>query len=142
MTGLVADHNTEGHLIRLIARLTGSEFAEEWDRLDVPVESFASIGLLPDTDDRTLWSVCQARGLILVTANRNHDGVDSLEAAIRDGGPTALPVLTYGNATRILTDPSYAEAAAISLLGYLLDLIDRPETVLGTGRLYLPKSTV
>jgi hypothetical protein len=140
MTGLLADYNVGGHLERLVDVLLASEFAGEWVGLGLAVETFATLGIAEETDDRTVWQMCRTRGLVLVTANRNHDGPNSLEAAIRDGGPNDLPVVTFGDADPILTDSRYAETVAISLLGFLMDVADRPETVLGSGRIYVPKN--
>ncbi|MGL6094272.1 MAG: hypothetical protein ACRC7O_00540 [Fimbriiglobus sp.] len=139
MTGLLADHNVGAHVTRLVAVLVASEFAAEWMSRGLSVETFASLGLDIRTDDRALFALCQSRELILVTANRNHDGDDSLAAAIRDGGLDDLPVLTLARADRVLNNGQYAMAAAISLLEYVMDLEDRPETIRGAGRLYLPK---
>jgi hypothetical protein len=70
-----------------------------------------------------------------VTANRNADGPDSLEATLRtQNTATSLPVFTIADAKRVLRSREYAERVALRLLDYLLD-IDR---VRGAGRLYLP----
>lgn len=82
--------------------------------------------------------MCQHKELVLITANRNHDGEDSLEATIRrENTPHSLPVLTLADADRILFilfDPVYADHVAEKLLQYLLEI----DLVRGTGRLYLP----
>jgi len=73
--------------------------------------------------------------MILVTANRNAEGPDSLEATLRSQNTTSsLPVFTFANARKVLNSRKYADRVAAQLLDYLLD-IDR---VRGTGRLYLP----
>ena len=73
--------------------------------------------------------------LILVTANRNAAGSDSLEMTLRaENTATSLPVFTIANEKRVFQSRDYAERVAVKLLDYLLD-IDR---VRGTGRLYLP----
>jgi hypothetical protein len=70
-----------------------------------------------------------------ITANRNAEGPDSLEAAIRTlGTARSLPVVTIGDPDRLLRDRDYAQRAAAQLLEYLLDL----ENLRGTGRLYVP----
>ena len=72
---------------------------------------------------------------MLITANRNKHGPDSLEEQIRtDRQPTDLPIMTLANAERVLEDSAYAERTAIKLLDYLM----RINQLLGTGRLYIP----
>jgi hypothetical protein len=142
MTGILADHNVGGHVARLVAVLEASEFAAEWADLRLTVESLASVGLGVDTPDRVVWELCQARRLVLVTANRNDHGDDSLGVAVREAGPAALPVLTIGTPGRVMTDGTYAMAAALDMLDYLNDLRTAPDRLVGTGRLYIPRKPV
>jgi hypothetical protein len=141
MTGLLVDINCQGQLDRLLFILCSPEWAEWWDELGFSVHTVRSVGYAADTDDRTSWNRCQAEGWVLVTANRNDDRTDSLAAAIRDSAPDALPVLTFSDADRIQRDPRYAEVVAIDLLETLSDLRHYPETLLGTGRRFLPKTS-
>lgn len=79
--------------------------------------------------------MCQDLGIVLVTGNRNADGVDSLEMTVRNHGTVkSLPVLTISDSKRLLRDRDYPQAAAVKLLEYLTDL----ENFRGTGRLYIP----
>ncbi len=142
MNGLLADHNVEGHVDRIFDVLFANGYSEVWEDLDLDIESCRSLGIPESTDDRTLWDLCQERGLSLVTANRNHEDANSLEAAIRDGKATDLPVYTIGDADRLLNDSEYALSAGLSLLEYIFELERSPESILGTGRLFLPKKTV
>ncbi len=67
--------------------------------------------------------------------NRNQRGPDSLEAVIRaENQPDSLPVMTIGDADRVLEDRLYAEKVAERLLDYLM----RIDELRGTGRLYVP----
>jgi len=71
----------------------------------------------------------------LITGNRNDDGPDSLEATIRnENQPESLPVITIGDADRVLRDRLSAENVA----GRLLDYLMRIDEVRGVGRLYVP----
>lgn len=140
MRGLLADANFEGQLDRLLDVLRSPEWLAFWLDAGFEVETFAGLGLAPETKDRVVWDRCQAEGLILVTGNRNADGADSLENAIRDGGPESLPVFTVSNGRRVVEDGAYARAAALTMLEAVYDLIRRPETILGSGRVYLPKN--
>ena len=99
------------------------------------IESFDRLGLPHDTPDTELWELCQESGIVLVTGNRNAEGVDSLENAIETlGTPQSLPVVTIGDPDRLLRDRQYAQRAAAQLFEYLLDL----ENLRGAGRLYVP----
>lgn len=106
-----------------------------WNGLDLPVLTFAELGLPPDADDLTLWRTCQQEQVVLVTNNRNADGPGSLEQVIRtQTDVNCLPVFTLANAERIRKDNAYAEQAALRLLEYLMDL----DSYRGTGRIYVP----
>jgi hypothetical protein len=93
------------------------------------------LGLPDDAPDSEVWELCQREQLVLVTANRNAEGDDSLEATMRARNtPDSLPVLTVADARRVRSSKEYAEQVAVRMLDYLMG-IDR---VRGTGRLYLP----
>jgi hypothetical protein len=135
MAGIVADHNIEGHFVLLLRLWTSAAWEPLWKSLSVEIESFERLGLPYETSDRDLWQACQQRGLVLITANRNDDGPDSLEATIRNlNQPSSLPVLTIADPESVLTNPDYAERVAMQVLEFLLDL----DNVRGTGRLFVP----
>jgi hypothetical protein len=93
------------------------------------------LGLQPDASDRELWEVCQREHVVLLTANRNDEGPDSLAATIQQyNTPHSLPVFTFANDQRVLRDRPYAEVVADRLLEFLFDI----DSYRGTGRLYLP----
>ena len=140
MNGVIADVNFQGHFARLLYILQSDDWLPEWNRLGLGVHTFRDLGLDPRTRDRAVCELCQARGLILITGNRNDDGPDSLEATIRDAGSEALPVITLGNAQRVLTDIEFATDVALGLLEYLIDMRKDSSAFLGTGRQYLPKA--
>jgi hypothetical protein len=142
MTGFLSDHNVEGQVRRLFEVLDSSDYCEMWSTLGLKIEFFHSRSLDPELDDRSVWNHCQEHGLALITANRNHEDDSSLEAAIRDGSETDLPVFTLGDSDRILHDSDYALEAAVTLFEYVLNLEQEPNSVLGTGRLYIPKKPV
>lgn len=135
MTGIMADHNVEGHLVVLLRLWTSDVWAALWESLEFEVESFERLALPYDIPDRDLWQVCQQRNIVLITANRNDDGPDSLVSTIRDlNEPSSLPVLTISDPTLVLTNHDYAERVATQVLEYLLDL----DNFRGTGRLFVP----
>lgn len=96
---------------------------------------FRDVGLDQAARDGDVWDMCQREGLVLITANRNDDGPDSLEAVIRARGTAnSLPVFTIGSADQIFQGSDYADRVVEKMLEFLLDL----DNVRGTGRLYLP----
>jgi hypothetical protein len=135
MTGILADINVQGHLEILLQVWQSDAWRDIWDGLHLPVHTFASLGLVPDTSDAVLWQLCQDQQIVLLTANRNDDGPDSLEATLRSRTTaTSLPVFTLADPRRIGNEASYAARTAVALLQYFLDI----DTVRGTGRLYVP----
>jgi hypothetical protein len=119
----------------VIGILENETLREFWLSLGLILYDFEDVGLDPKVADDVLWHVCQQQQIVLITANRNHDGPDSLEATIRAHNTlTSLPVFTIADDQRVLTSKDYAERVALKLLDYLLD-IDR---VRGAGRLYIP----
>ena len=105
MKGILADHNADGHLEVLLRRLLSDDWREMWNELDVPVLTFAQLGLPPDADDATLWRTCQREHVILITNNRNAEGPESLQHVIHtETTSVCLPVFTLANAERIRID--------------------------------------
>jgi hypothetical protein len=99
------------------------------------VEKFPALGLSDDATDAVIWRTGQREGLVLVTANRNRRGPDSLETVMQsENQPDSLPVVTIANANRLLRDRVYAEKTAEKALDYLM----RIDEVRGSGRIYVP----
>ncbi len=95
---------------------------------------FVEAGLAHDSSDRVVWRFAQAHHMLLLTDNRNMDGVDSLEETLRDeNSALSLPVLTIGRIDRVF-ERSYRARCAVRLLEIVLDL----DTYRGTGRLFIP----
>ncbi len=135
MRGILADINIEGIMVHLGRIWLSATWREIWFDLDLSIESFESLGLRPDSPDAAIWRTCQQQALVLITANRNADGPESLEMVIRGGNQSdSLPVITLGDARRILRERPYAEKAAERILDYLM----RIDQVRGAGRLYVP----
>jgi hypothetical protein len=135
VSGILADANCEGHLALLLRFFEQSWRQDVWEYLSLAQLSFADVGLLRDASDREVWMVCQSEQIVLVTANRNDEGPESLEATIQhQNTPQSLPVLTLANDRRVLRDRPYAERVADRLLETLFDM----ESYRGTGRIYLP----
>jgi hypothetical protein len=127
--------NIEGHVDRLMDIIQATVWADFWNDLGLGLEVFGSIGMASNTSDTEVWRTCQREQLVLITANRNGNDPDSLEAVIRSEGlPTSLPVLTIGEANNVYQSSQYAERVVARMLEILSE-IDRYR---GTGRLYLP----
>ncbi|HKI37365.1 MAG TPA: hypothetical protein VKA46_36260 [Gemmataceae bacterium] len=110
MRGILADINIQGQveIIRLIVE--GDYWRDVWTGLALSVYTFADVGLVGKTPDDVIWRLCQQRELVLVTANRNKDGPDSLEATIQnENTPRSLPVLTLADSEGVRHSRSYAE---------------------------------
>lgn len=135
MNGIVADVNVIGHLDRIRDFISARGWQSYWDSLGLSVVTFADLGLASDAPDDEVWRATQVAGVVLLTSNRNNDGPDSLEATMRDEGQDdSLPVLTIGDAERLLASTEYAERVMVRLLEILTDV----DAVRGAGRIYIP----
>jgi len=103
--------------------------------LDIPMLTFADVGMSKDACDRKVWRYAQEHQLILLTANRNDDGEDSLEKTIREENTAfSLPVLTVGDSSRVIKENACRQQCAERLVEIVLNI----ENYLGVGRIYLP----
>jgi hypothetical protein len=133
--GIIADVNIEGHVDRLMDVIRATVWSDFWNDLGLGLEVFGSIGLASNARDAEVWRTCQQEQLVLITANRNSNDPDSLEAVIRSEGlPTSLPVLTIGEAKEVFRSSHYAERVAARML----EILDEIDHYRGAGRLYLP----
>jgi hypothetical protein len=132
---LLVDANLDGHAGLLDIRFRGETWREVRDYLDVHFVHFEQVGLDRTATDDMVWRLCQENGYYLLTANRNRQSDDSLQATIqREGTPESLPVFTFADADRIYQSAAYLDEVVESLLEYLLD----EANLRGTGRLFLP----
>jgi hypothetical protein len=133
--GLVADANIQGQVEYLAQRMQADAWVDLWQELGLVLHRIEDVGLALSATDREVWNVCQREQLILITANRNLDSEDSLEATIRQyNTPGCLPVFTISDMDEFGTNSSYVERVVEALYD---DLV-RIEEIRGTGRLYLP----
>jgi hypothetical protein len=132
---ILADNNIQGHVAGLIAILESDSWREFWFPLNLRLRTFRELELPDTVSDAQLWHLCQEQQIILLTANRNADGPESLEVMLRTcNKPESLPVFTIADPERVLHSKKHAERVAARLLDYLLVI----DSVRGTGRLYLP----
>jgi hypothetical protein len=126
------DHNLGGHAEILFGSLASQGWA---DLLSIQFMTFQEMGLAIDSSDRVVWRLAQANQMMILTANRSMKGDDSLEEVLRDeNGITSFPVITIGDANRLLSDRVYRNRCGDRLLEILLEL----EIWMGVGRLYIP----
>ncbi|GFE68332.1 ACP S-malonyltransferase [Chroococcus sp. FPU101] len=99
----LVDHNLKGHARILL----GSIASQGWlDSISIRFCTFEEMGLSIDSSDRVVWRLAQENQ----TANRSMKDEDSLEQVMREENtPNSLPVITIGNADRVLTDSIYRE---------------------------------
>ncbi len=125
------DYNLRGQAVLIWGMIA----AEGWLEL-MPIRfiGFEEVGLLENSSDRRVWQVAQSNQMILLTANRNMKGDDSLEQVIREeNNLRSLPVVTVGNKER-LDEQGYRERCASRLVEILFDI----ENYTGVGRIYIP----
>ena len=133
--GILSDVNIRGHVDFLVTPIQSGSWKSIWRELRIAYVTFGQVGLEPSANDAVVWQLCQDRGYVLITSNRNQTGADSLEATLRDRTtPESLPVLTVSDPERFHYDRTYVELVIESLLDILLDI----DAYRGTGRLYLP----
>jgi hypothetical protein len=131
---ILADNDVGGAVAALRHILESEEWAAFSATLTLRFVEFADVSLARDASDRVVWQTCQEVGAVLITGNRT-SGDGSLEQTIRDhAGTDSLPVVTIGDPQRLIRDRMYASECAMRLL----DLLERIETLRGTGRLFIP----
>ncbi len=75
------DYNLRGEA----ALLWGTIAAEGWlETMPIRFVGFEEVGSLENSSDRLVWQLAQANQMIILTANRNMKGDDSLEQVIRE----------------------------------------------------------
>jgi hypothetical protein len=136
MKGLLADVNVQGQVETLRVLLESPGWQDLWASLGLQVFNFSAVGLDADATDARIWRLCQDRQLVLITANRNHDGPDSLEATLQnENRPNSLPVITLADQERFRHSREYQERVAFRVLEILLDMANVYQ---GAGRIYVP----
>jgi len=132
---LLVDAHLDGHAHLLDMRLNTQAWRELRGHLDIQFLHLEQAGLDRTAKDDVVWRLCQHKGYYLLTANRNLESDNSLEATIRrEGTAQSLPVFTLSDEDRIYQSAAYLDQVVESLLDYLLN----ETNYRGTGRLYLP----
>jgi vacuolar-type H+-ATPase subunit F/Vma7 len=128
---ILADYN----LNRQALLLSGSLVAGGWlDITPIRLVTFQDIGLPSNSDDRVVWRFAQSNQMLLLTANRNAKGEDSLEQVMREENePTSFPIITIGDPDRV-NEYDYRERCVEKLVEIAIDIQD----YMGAGRLFIP----
>ena len=128
----LVDHNLEGHALLLSGNITRLGWL---DLLPIRFVTFEETELALTSDDRVVWQFAQAHQMVLLTANRSMKGKNSLEQVMREEQTsTALPIVTIGDADRVLTDPDYRNRCVDRLIEIVFDIDDYR----GAMRLFIP----
>lgn len=126
------DHNLKGHALVFFGVIA----SQGWlDIVPIRFVTFAEMELSIDSDDRVVWRLAQENQMILLTANRSMKGKDSLEQVMREENTSSsLPVITIGNADRLLNDSEYRGRCVESLVEIVLDI----DSYRGARRIFIP----
>jgi len=126
------DHNLKGHALVFF----GAIASQGWlDTVSLQFVTFAEMELSINSDDRVVWRLAQENQMILLTANRSMKGKDSLEQVMREENTAiSLPVITIGNADRLLNDSEYRERCVERLIEIVLNIDDYR----GSMRIFIP----
>lgn len=128
----LVDHNLKGHARILL----GSIASQGWlDSVPIRFVTFEEMGLSIDSNDRVVWRLAQENQMILLTANRSMKDKDSLEQVMREESTSnSLPVITIGNADRVLNDSSYRERC----VDRLVEIVIYIGNYVGARRVFIP----
>jgi len=128
---VLVDHNIEGQADLLESALVSEGWAEP---AVLHIVTFADVSLPFETSDQKVWEFAQKHQMVLLTANRNKDGEESLQQAIlQQNRPASYPIVTIANADR-MAERDYRNRCATKLAEICMEI----ERYLGTGRLYIP----
>jgi predicted nuclease of predicted toxin-antitoxin system len=130
MTFLV-DYNLDGYALIFLGILTKLGWLEF---VSIRFVTFREAGLSMDSSDRIVWRYAQEHRMIILTANRNMKGEDSLEQVMREeNSENSLPVVTIANLDRF-SETDYRERCVERLMEIVLDI----DQYKGSGRLFIP----
>ena len=136
MRAIMADNDIQGQMRVLVLLLESDAWLDIWASLN-PRHSDLCRSFLRSKRGRCarLWHACQREQIVLITANRNKAGPDSMEATIQAFNTTSsLPVFTLADSKQIIASRDYANRVVARFLQYLMEI----DNVRGTGRVWLP----
>jgi predicted nuclease of predicted toxin-antitoxin system len=130
MTFLV-DYNLDGYALVFLGILAKLGWLE---LISIQFVTFKEAGLSMDSSDRVVWRYAQTNHMMILTANRNMKGEESLEQVIREENiASSFPVVTIGDLSR-LDEFDYREQCVDRLIEIVLDI----DNYMGVGRLFIP----
>ncbi len=92
MKGILTDINVGKQRRAILAIWASDSWRDLWNALGLSAVTFPALGLAFDSSDALVWRTCQKEEFVLITANRNKRGPDSLEAVIqRENSRAACP---------------------------------------------------
>lgn len=95
----LVDYNLDGYALVFLGILTKLGWLE---LLPIRFVTFRKIGLLMNSSDRIVWRYAQSNGMVILTANRNMKGDDSLEQVMREENTeNSFPVVTISDLDRL-----------------------------------------
>jgi hypothetical protein len=78
----------------LLSPYTTNKHSSLLDLAPIQLMTFEDVGLPADSNDRVVWRFAQTNEMLLLTANRNAKGEDSLEQVMREENqPTSFPII-------------------------------------------------
>ena len=127
----LVDYNLDGYALIFLGILTKGIWLEF---ISVQFVTFREVGLAMDSSDRVVWRYAQEHQMMILTANRNMKGEDSLEQVMREENTeNSFPVLTISNLDRF-SEADYRERCAERLIEIAVDI----DNYKGVGRLFIP----
>ena len=126
------DHNLGGQAEILFGNIASQGWLE---LLPICFVTFKEINLVIDSSDRVVWRIAQENSDDFAHSQPKLKGEDSLEQVLREENTAdAFPVITIGDANRLLSDRVYRNRCVDHILAISLDI----ENWMGTGRLFVP----
>ncbi len=127
----LVDYNLDGYALVFLGILAKLGWLE---LISVRFITLREAGLPMESSDRRVWRYAQEHQMLILTANRNMKGDDSLEEVMREENTEkSFPVVTIGNLER-LDEFDYRERCVERLIEIILDI----EQYMGAGRLFIP----
>jgi predicted nuclease of predicted toxin-antitoxin system len=128
----LVDHNLKGHARILLGSIAGQGWL---DVVPIRFVMFEEVGLSIDSTDRVVWRIAQKNQMILLTANRSMKDEDSLEQVMREENTqSSLPVVTIGNADRVLNDSIYRKRC----VDRIVEISIYTANYMGARRVFIP----
>lgn len=128
----LVDHNLKGHARILLGSIAGQGWL---DVVPIRFVMFEEVGLSIDSTDRVVWRIAQKNQMILLTANRSMKDEDSLEQVMREENTqSSLPVVTIGNADRVLNDSIHRERC----VDRIVEIAIYTANYMGARRVFIP----